>query len=74
MSDSEREPLLSTPSQHHANAQNLEDPRAEKELGPLEISRSNRWAILSGIWMANFLGVRRTTPRSIRISKLYPRL
>ena len=33
-----------------------------KKLGPLEISRSNRWAILGGVWIANFLGVRHTIP------------
>jgi len=65
---SERDPLLATPPQHHANAQNLEEAREEK-LGPLEISRSSRWAILAGIWMASLLGVRPTTFRSIRPSE-----
>ena len=55
---SERDPLLVTPSQHHANIQNLEEARGSKKLGPLEVSRSNRWAILGGIWVANFLCVR----------------
>jgi hypothetical protein len=60
---SERNPLLATPSQCHANAQNLEGVRKDEKLGPLEISRSNRWAILAGIWTANFLGVRRAASR-----------
>ena len=66
---SERDPLLVTPSQHHANGQNLEEVREVKALGPLEISRSNRWAILGGIWIANFLGVRRTISCLIHFSK-----
>lgn len=57
---SERDPLLATPSQHHVNVQNLEEAGETKELGPLEVSRSNRWAILGGIWIANFLCVRCT--------------
>jgi len=55
----ESDPLLATPTQFRANAQNLEEFRKDEKLGPLEISRSNRWAILAGIWTANFLGVRR---------------
>lgn len=55
---SERDPLLTTPP-HDASVQNSEGAGEEKKLGPLEISRSNRWAILAGIWTANFLGVRR---------------
>ena len=59
---SERDPLLTTPSQHHADVQGQEVVSEEKKLGPLEISRSNRWAILGGVWIANFLGVRHTIP------------
>jgi hypothetical protein len=55
---SERDSLLVTPSQHPANEQDLEEAGKPKKLGPLEIPRSNRWAILGGIWIANFLGVR----------------
>jgi len=55
---SERDPLLATPSQHHVNVQNLEEAGETKRLGPLEVSRSNRSAILGGIWIANFLCVR----------------
>ena len=34
------------------------NPREGANLpGPLEISRSNRYAILAGIWMATFLSV-----------------
>lgn len=57
---SERDPLLATSSQNRGNVRN-EEAREEKRLGPLEISRSNQWAILAGIWTASFLGVRRTT-------------
>ena len=67
---SERNPLLPTPSQHYANAQNPEEVREVKGLGPLEIPRSNRWAILGGIWIANFLGVRRTISYLICFPKL----
>ena len=66
---SERDPLLATPSQHHANTQNLEEARETKKLGPLEVSRSNRWAILGGIWIANLLCVRCTVLCSIHFSK-----
>jgi len=59
---SERDPLLATSPQHHANVQDLEEAREAKKLGPLEISRSNRWAILGGIWIANFLCVRCAAP------------
>ena len=55
---SERDPLLTTPPQRHANAQNEAEIKNGRGLGPLEVSRSNRNAILAGIWMANFLGVR----------------
>ncbi|KAF9646609.1 MFS general substrate transporter [Thelephora ganbajun] len=56
---SERDPLLTTPSRYHATVRDSEEAGEEK-LGPLEISRLNRWAILVGIWLANFLSVRRT--------------
>lgn len=56
---SERDPLLTAPSQQNADIQGQEGVREVEKLGPLEIPRSNRWAILCGIWIANFLGVRR---------------
>ncbi|KAF9780435.1 vacuolar amino acid permease [Thelephora terrestris] len=57
---SERDPLLVAPSWNHENVQGLEETR-EKKLGPLEVSRSNRWAILGGIWIANFLACLNST-------------
>ena len=65
---SERDPLLTTGSLRHADVQGLEEVREVKKLGPLEISRSNRWAILGGIWIANFLGVRHTISRLVQLS------
>ncbi|KAF9790402.1 MFS general substrate transporter [Thelephora terrestris] len=52
---SERDPLLKPLPRHDASVQNSEEDGKEKKLGPLEISRSNRWAILAGIWTAIFL-------------------
>ena len=63
---SERDPLLTAPQrQHDGSVQNSEGVRKDKRLGPLEISRSNRRAILTGIWTANFLGVRIVIPYSL---------
>ena len=57
---SEREPLLTTSPRYGANVKDSGETKKEgKKLGPLEISRSNRWAILVGVWTANLLGVRR---------------
>ena len=56
---SERDPLL----QDHDSGQQILQVESEgengvsRELGPLEISRSTRYAILAGIWMATFLSV-----------------
>ena len=66
----ERDPLLATPTQFRTNAQNVEEFRKDEKLGPLEISRSNRWAILAGIWMGTFLGVRRTVSCWVRFSNV----
>ena len=57
---SERDPLL---QDYGDSGQQLEQGKGQKgvrhdsELGPLEISRSTRYAILAGIWMATFLSV-----------------
>lgn len=67
---SEREPLLKSSPRRNADAQNSEEAGKEKKLGPLEISRSNRWAILAGVWTANFLGVRPTFSCSIRSTEI----
>ncbi|KAF7342299.1 Vacuolar amino acid permease [Mycena venus] len=60
---SERDPLLKTPAAQHgddvesAPSTNLPlDTNLKEQLGPLEISASNRRWILAGIWLATFLG------------------
>ena len=68
---SERDPLLITPPRPNANVQNFQEAKEAEELGPLEVSRSNRAIILAGIWTANFLGVRRAMSCSTRFSKVY---
>lgn len=54
---SERDPLL----QNHDSSQQLHQGKGQKgvgrALGPLEISRSNRYGILAGLWIATFLSV-----------------
>ena len=70
---SEREPFLATSPLHDANVQSLQEAKKERKLGPLEISRSNRWAILAGVWTAIFLGVRRIISCLIHCTEvLYP--
>ena len=57
---SERDPLL---QDHGDSGQQLQQGKDQKgvrhasALGPLEISRSTRYAILAGIWIATFLSV-----------------
>lgn len=58
--ESERVPLLTIPPSDEADVYHSEEAEGERKLGPLEISRSNRWTILAGVWMANFVGVGRT--------------
>lgn len=54
---SERDPLLANASlsvtSNHATPLNTD----KRRLGPLEISNSNKYAILVGCWIGNFLGV-----------------
>ena len=54
---SERDPLL----QDRNSGQQLQQGEGQKgvgrALGPLEISRSTRYGILAGLWMATFLSV-----------------
>ena len=54
---SERAPLL----QDRGPGQQFEQGEGQKgvgrPLGPLEISRSTRYRILAGLWMATFLSV-----------------
>ena len=54
---SERDPLL----QDHDSVQQPQQGEGQKgvgrTLGPLEISRSTRYGILAGLWMATFLSV-----------------
>lgn len=53
---SERDSLL-----HHGDSCQQPDTGSQKDLGralgPLEISRSTRYGILAGLWMATFLSV-----------------
>lgn len=51
--------LSSPPAQGSDSPTNAVDStkEVEKRPGPLEISRSNRHAILAGIWVATFLSV-----------------
>jgi hypothetical protein len=63
----ERDPLIKKPLavvQVNATAESAfsensdrDDNVKQGQLGPLEISASNRRGILAGIWMASFLGV-----------------
>ncbi|KAJ7765625.1 MFS general substrate transporter [Mycena metata] len=46
----ERDPLIKKPAVH------LDVDDVKRRLGPLEISKRNRFWILTGIWMASFLG------------------
>ena len=54
---SERDPLL----QDHDSGQQLQQGQGQRgvgrALGPLEISRSTRYGILAGLWLATFLTV-----------------
>ena len=51
---SERDPLL----QNNDSAQQGEGQKGvARPLGPLEISRSTRYGILAGLWIATFLSV-----------------
>jgi hypothetical protein len=51
---SERDPLL----QDHDSGQQGEGQKGVgRALGPLEISRSTRYGILAGLWIATFLSV-----------------
>ena len=56
---SERDPLLQ--NHDHDSGQQLRQGEGHKgvvrALGPLEISRSTRYGILAGLWMATFLSV-----------------
>jgi hypothetical protein len=55
---SERDPLLANPLPSQDTR--LEAPvvtESKKQVGPLEITSRNKYAILGGIWVANFLGV-----------------
>ena len=69
----ERDPLLpvsgnrTEPVHNHRNERNGDvSNNSDTNLcqvarpGPLEISRSNRYAILAGIWIATFLSVSRS--------------
>lgn len=56
---SERDPLL---QDHNVTGQQLHQSEGQKGvghalLGPLEISRSTRYGILAGLWIATFLSV-----------------
>ena len=62
----ERDPLLpvkvngassKSPAQISDSPQVESFKEAKRRLGPLEIPRSNRYAILAGIWVATFLSV-----------------
>lgn len=53
MTSSEREPLLADVACIGVAVA----VESKKKLGPLEISKSTKCAILVGIWIANFLGV-----------------
>ena len=62
----ERDPLLpvkvngassQSPAQISDSPQVESLKEAKRRLGPLEISRSNRYSILAGIWVATFLSV-----------------
>ena len=54
---SERVPLL----QDHDSGQQVQQGEGQKGVGrapgPLEITRSTRYGILAGLWMATFLSV-----------------
>ena len=56
---SERDPLL----QDHDSRQQLQQGEGQTQkgvgraLGPLEISRSTRYGILAGLWIATFFSV-----------------
>ena len=56
---SEREPLLHDHSQQlvHGEGQKGVSHDGGRGLGPLDISRSTRYAILAGLWIATFLSV-----------------
>lgn len=67
---SERDPLLADillPNAAGVGAPVTVEPK--KKLGPLEISNSNKYAILVGIWIANFLGVCASSLYNLNISK-----
>ena len=55
---SERDPLL---QDHDDSGQQFQQDEGQKgfgrALGPLEISRSTRYGILAGLWIATFLSV-----------------
>lgn len=55
----ERDPLLkNTPSRSGViPAQAVKEPVHSHSPGPLEITRSSRYGILAGIWLAQFLSV-----------------
>ena len=72
-STAERVPLLAPPLDYHdENVQCSEETNKPKELGPLDLSRSNRWAILCGIWMASFLSVRPLSPSNPIFLTIFP--
>jgi hypothetical protein len=50
---SERDPLI----QDDDSGQQLQKGEGKKGVGPLEISRSTRYGILAGLWIATFLSV-----------------
>lgn len=54
MTSSERTPLLLA-----AAAKASEGRHHDRAPGPLELSRSTRYGILLGVWIANFLSVSR---------------
>ncbi|KAJ7142124.1 vacuolar amino acid permease [Mycena crocata] len=57
VSPTERDSLLNKPRNASENeARNVEGPP-----GPLEVSKSSRYGILAGIWMATFLGALNST-------------
>ncbi|KAJ7684310.1 vacuolar amino acid permease [Mycena polygramma] len=56
-SPTECDPLISRPRNTKPSTTLVELAIGSRNPGPLEISKSNRYAILAGIWLATFLGV-----------------
>ncbi|KAJ6509204.1 vacuolar amino acid permease [Mycena vitilis] len=60
-SPTECDPLISRPRNTKPSTSLFELAIGSRNPGPLEISKSNRYAILAGIWMATFLGALNST-------------